>query len=261
MIFIFQGDKANVGAAFSIEVLGWYSAAITLTLAPAILVTKVAQSLILPGLSRVQRDSQKFLDHFTLVTEACLLVGLAMGVAFIVLGPELLTLVFGSRYKNGEAVVIWLGLTQAVRIAKSGPMIVAIACAETKNPMLSNLARGCSLIMALVAVKLEWGIVAIAISGLLGEVFAYGISLLLLRIHLDMKIEGLLIPVISCSCISIGFVFVGEVIRHRDNLLLKIGLIIGGIAIAVFFSLWAMPKTVCKLRELIVYRFGSHEKH
>lgn len=251
MFIIFQGDKAIVGAAFSMKTLGWYSAAFSLTLAPAILVTKVAQSLLLPILSKLQADSQVFSERFPLVIHACLLVGLAMGVFFIAFGPELLVLLFGHRYQEGVSIVVLLGLTQAVRVAKSGPMIVAMALAETKNPLLSNLVRGLSLILAIFAVWMEWGVLGIALAGLIGELAAYLISINLLYTRLDLEIKQFVKPILWFVAIS-GVVFlIDEEIRRDGESLLKSFFLLGTAAVGVSLGFLSVPGTISFLRRVV----------
>lgn len=252
MFIIFQGDKAIVGAAFSMQVLGWYSAAFSLTLAPAILVTKVAQSLLLPTMSKVQANDKIFSQRYPIVIHACLFVGLLMGVGFIAFGPELLIFMYGQRYQEGVSIVLLLGLTQAIRVAKSGPMIVAMALAETKNPLLSNLVRGLSLLLAVFSVWMDWGVLGIALAGLLGEFLAYLISICLLYTRLGLQIKLFIRPVLWCVVISIAAFFADELIRREFESLLKDMLLLGTVLIAVFLSFLTIPGIFSQLRQ-----FGS----
>lgn len=224
MFIIFQSDKAIVGAAYSIEVLGWYSAAFTLTLAPAIMVTKVAQSLLLPTLSSVQNDAIKFAERYPIVVEFCLLIGLVMAFAFATLGPELMLLLFGERYKEGVNVIFWLGVTQAIRVAKSGPMIVAMSKAETKNPLMSNLVRSLSLLMALYAAYLKADVVWIAFAGFIGEAIAFMTSIYLIKARLNLNISSFTSPLLFSVSATLIVVLVSELSRQQSNQLLHIAL-------------------------------------
>ncbi len=176
MFVIFEGDKAVIATAFTPEVVGWYGAALMLTMAPAMFVTSVLQSLMLPPLSRLQKEPEQFRLRYTQVIHACLLLGLLTAAIFAVFGPELLVALFGKRYISGTDVVIVLGLTQGVRIVKSGQFVSAVALADTKTPFIANLARGAALGAAIGLVAIGYGPLAVAVMGLVGEIASYAIA-------------------------------------------------------------------------------------
>jgi O-antigen/teichoic acid export membrane protein len=183
MFAIFQGDKAVIAFAFTTEVVGWYGAAFMLSMAPAMLVTSVMQGLLLPVLSNCQGVPEEFQRRYRQVVQACLAVGLLTAAGFAVFGPELLVALFGSGYREGTEVVVLLGLTQGVRIAKAGQFVSALALASTKLPLVANLARGGALLVAIGLVSIGYGPVAVAMTGLVGEVVSYAIGTHLLAVR------------------------------------------------------------------------------
>jgi O-antigen/teichoic acid export membrane protein len=188
MFAIFQGDKAVIAVAFSPEVVGWYGAAFMLSMAPAMLVTSVIQSLLLPVLSRWQDVPDEFYRRYAQVLQACLAIGLLTAAVFAVFGPELLVALFGRRYREGAEVVILLGLTQGVRIAKAGQFVSAVALARTKDPLISNLARGVSLLVAIGLVAIGYDPVIVAVTGLIGEIVAYAVAMRLMSKRLGCSV-------------------------------------------------------------------------
>lgn len=195
MFAIFQGDKAIIAVAYTPAVVGWFSAAVMISMAPAMLVISVLNGLLLPVLSRDQQDPEKFRQRYLQVVQACLTVGLMTAVFFAVFGPELLILLFGERYAPGVAVVILLGMTQGVRIAKAGQFVAAIALASTKDPLVANLARGASLLVATLLVVMGYGPVAVAATGLAGEMLAYAIAVFRLSARLGVPLLGQMRPI------------------------------------------------------------------
>jgi O-antigen/teichoic acid export membrane protein len=186
MFVIFQGDKAVVGTNFSMEVLGFYSAAFGLGLAPALLLTKVCQSLFLPPLARCQADEPRFAERYAVTVQFCILLGLIVGIGFAALGPEVLVLLFGEPYRSGGAVAVWLGLMQAIRIAKAGPMIVAMAKGDTKVPLLANFPRVGGLAIAILVAVSGGRIEAVAATALAGEAVSAALSFHLLKSRLGL---------------------------------------------------------------------------
>lgn len=180
MFVIFQGDKAIVAVAFTPEVVGWYGAAFMLSMAPAMMVTSVMQSLLLPLLSRAQNLPSEFARRYEQTVQASLGAGLFLAALIAVLGPELLIALFGEPYKAGTEVVILLGLAQGVRVAKGGQFVCSVALAHTKDPLIGNLGRGTAFFAAIIFVVIGFGPIAVATAGTLGEVVSYLIAARLL---------------------------------------------------------------------------------
>jgi O-antigen/teichoic acid export membrane protein len=213
MFAILQGDKAIIAIAFSPEVVGWYGAAFMLTMAPAMLVGSVIQSLLLPVLARYQTNLKEFSFRYEQVVQACMAVGLMTAIGFTIFGPELLVMLFGSPYRQGTEVVILLGLTQGIRIAKAGQFIPSIALARTKDPLISNLARGISLFVAVGLVMVGYGPVMVAVIGLFGEILAYAFAMRLLSRHLLSPISKQLPQILVCLMLAGLSWVLGEALR------------------------------------------------
>jgi O-antigen/teichoic acid export membrane protein len=252
MFAIFQGDNAVIAVAFTPEIVGWYGAAFMLSMAPATLVTSVMQSLLLPVLSRCQNVPDDFLLRHSQVAQTCLAVGLLTAALFAIWGPELLVALFGSRYKDGTEVVILLGLTQGVRIAKAGQYISAIALARTKDPLISNLARGMALLLAVGLVAIGYGPVAVAVTALVGELLSYAIATRQLVVHAPRFVSYQFPQIAVCLVLTglswiVGFELRGMVSPFIQLLLSAVWLLV---AAATFVA--AAPAMRGELR-LLVY--------
>lgn len=202
MFAIFQGDKAIIGAAFTMEDLGWYAVAFALALVPSTVVSKVIYMFFMPLLASVQKDPGRFQERATLCVQSCMLCGALVGIGFLLAGPSTLLLIYGERYAPGMAVVGILGVMQGLRIAKAGPAIVAMAKAETTNPLIANVVRCSGLIMALGAVALGYGVLAVAICGLIGEFLGALTAVYLLRVRLSLRIAPMLSCFASCTAVT-----------------------------------------------------------
>ena len=78
-------------------------------------------------------------------------------------------ILFGHKYDAALAPLIWLGVMQAVRIAKSGASVVALARGETWNPTVANLARVLTLPLAFLAVSHGAELLAVIWIAIAGE--------------------------------------------------------------------------------------------
>ncbi|WP_373087839.1 oligosaccharide flippase family protein [Sneathiella sp.] len=185
---VFQADRAIVGAAFSMEELGWFSAAFTLTLFPSMVLASMCQSFFMPMLSADQLIPDKFQFGAIATMKACLLLGVLLYVGLALAGPALLLLLFGHQYAEATLIVGWLALVQGIRTVKSGPVIVAISCGQTKLPLYANMVRSTALVLALIAVWQGWGIFGIILSGIIGETLSVISIFILLRVKLGINL-------------------------------------------------------------------------
>lgn len=185
MFGIFEGDRLIIGSAgrlfpansYTLADLGAYSVAFSLTMAPTMFVANIGSSLFLPFLSAMQDERTMFRQRYVVCCQAVCLAGAITSIAFITLGGNALTMLYGSKYSAGCTVIGWLGAMWAVRIIRVAPTLAAMARGDSKNAMISNVARTSSLIGMLIAAAMGGGLPWIAIAGLCGEVLALLASL------------------------------------------------------------------------------------
>ena len=179
MFGIFYGDRIIVGSLIGMTELGWFSAAFLLTLAPTTVLAKTCQSLFLPQLSAARDDMAEFSRIYVLVFQSIVLCALILALGFALAGPAVLVVLFGPDYEPAATILVWLAVMQALRVAKAGPAIAALARAETSNPLLANLPRVILLPFSALAVMSGGGILFVVGLGIIGEGLAFGLSVLL----------------------------------------------------------------------------------
>lgn len=186
MFGIFQADRGIVGIAYDMENLGWFSAAFTLTLFPAIVLMSAAQNLMTPMIAKTQTDPELLGKSAVASTKAFFILGTLMAVGLALGGPSLSVVLFGEKYLGGAYIIPWLALMQGIRMIKAGPTTVAVACGKTKLPLYSNMLRSTALPLALFSVWNDWGVIGIVLSGVFGEFLAAVFFIFLIR-----KVTGL----------------------------------------------------------------------
>ena len=186
MFIIFQGDKALVGSVFSLEVLGWFSAAFLLSITPAALVTKVTSSLFLPYLSSVQNNLKELNNRFSNVVQISFVLGLLFAFLFLFIGDVLVVFLFGEKYYQASMIVAWLGAAQGFRIAKSGVIVTSIAVARTKLPMYANAIRAIFLLFAFILLVLGYKeILIVVFFAFVGEMMSFFASLFIIKKYIN----------------------------------------------------------------------------
>ncbi|MGI9014090.1 MAG: oligosaccharide flippase family protein [Phycisphaerales bacterium] len=177
----FQGDRLIVGSLYGMEPLAEYGVAFMLTMAPAIMLTKITATLFLPALSSKQADPVVFHRRYSLSFELLTIIAAFVAGLFVVAGGPLVELIYGSRYSTAGTLVAWLGVMQGVRLLRTTQANAAIALADTWQVMASNLFRAFAFVAMLIAAVQSAPLVVIAMCGLGGEVIAFTYTALALK--------------------------------------------------------------------------------
>ncbi len=179
MFSVMHGDRFLIASYFSLKMLGAFTVVFMLSLTPTLALANMHGSLALPLFSRsIKNPDQLHKYCWQSAQIMCLAAGL-LATLFITAGPWLVTSIYGERYLLASAAIPWIGLMCAARLARTTVSMVAVAHGETKIPLISNIARAVSFLAAWVLASKGFGLTTIPICGFVGELFAYGISVLL----------------------------------------------------------------------------------
>jgi len=206
MFIIFQGDKLVVGRVFDMEILGWYSAAFMFTFMPSVVIAKVYQSLFLPILSAAQTKDDLFRNRLMILLQTTLLTLVMYVFIFDSLGEWFFILFFGEKYAEASIFLVFLAATQAVRLAKSGPIIVALAKGDSKITFYSNVPRGIALLIVIYMAFEKIQINEIILAAFIGELVSYFFSLYLLHARLSLNLNQFLKTLIKVILLT-TFIF------------------------------------------------------
>jgi O-antigen/teichoic acid export membrane protein len=191
LFMIWEGDRFVIGSAhrlfsrnnYTLADLGAYSVAFALTQAPGTIVGNVSQSLFLPLLSRAQGLRDQFERRYLACTQAVSLTAVIVATGFILAGARVVTLVYGHKYAEAGIFIGWLSAMWALRILRTAPTLAAMAYADTRNAMVSNLARSSAFVGILLVAATGRSVVWIAVCGFLGELLALIVCVWRLQYH------------------------------------------------------------------------------
>lgn len=239
MFGTFYGDRVIVGNQLGPAVLGWFSVAYMLTLIPSTLLLRVVQTLALPVLAQHQDDKARFKTMALMVTEAGALLGVLLVVGNALCGGFLIHLLFGAKHELATTVLVPLAAVQALRLAKAGPSVVAIAKRQTTNPMWANLVRVAFLPIAYLAAFQGGGAIAVVWIAVLGEfaglVLSYG--LLVKKSDID-KAVIIRMFFACCLCISAPLIY-DQIYPDQARAIAHIaGFLLVGVTLAYVLTLY-----------------------
>ncbi|MCX7396094.1 MAG: oligosaccharide flippase family protein [Planctomycetales bacterium] len=202
MFFVMQGDRMVLAQAYTKAELGLYSVAVGLAMTPGGMLMGIGSQLMLPTLAKVQGDRVQFNKYYQMYTVGLGAMAAAMGTLFILIGPALMRLIYGSKYDAAGAVIGWLGVMQCIRLLRVAPTTAALALGDTKNSLIANVVRQSGLALALLASVLSLPMTWIAASGVVGEILAVTMSVAWTR-----RIHGLPLRSLVLSAAFILFSF------------------------------------------------------
>ncbi|MBZ5583331.1 MAG: oligosaccharide flippase family protein [Acidobacteriia bacterium] len=178
---IMQGDRVIIGSAkqlfphtvYTLADLGAYSVAFSFTMAPTMFAANLASSLFLPPLARASSSPPQFAAQYMRRAHAICLVTALVTIPFIAAGGALVTTIYGDKYRGAVSVIGWLAIMWGVRTLRLVPTIANLAHADTAASLIANAVRSMAFIGMLYAAFSGAGLVWIAISAVLGELFAF----------------------------------------------------------------------------------------
>lgn len=210
-----QGDQLLVGSLFSLSDLGTYSIAFTIATLPFFIFGQVGSSLMLPVLSRQQHDPVEFESHYRRCLQVAVVGALVVLGPLVVMGGDLVRLVYGSKYSGTGILMVLLGTSVALRFFRWAPMVAAMARADTMNSLVCNIARSVSLPVALLVVAfLSRSVAAVAACGLIGEVIAILVSVWMVRkkqgIGYSVHVKPIIFLIGWVTLGAMGYCWIGE---------------------------------------------------
>jgi O-antigen/teichoic acid export membrane protein len=142
---VMNGEKLIVGRELGMAALAIFSLAFSFTQTPTSVLGGSAQSFFLPQLSAAQDRPRLFGRLAQATLQSSLLIGISVAVGMSLVGPPLVSLLFGDKYNALLPILVWLAIVQAGRVFKAGPAVVAMARGQTGNAMMANMFRVVSL--------------------------------------------------------------------------------------------------------------------
>ncbi len=200
-----QGDRAFVGRELGLTALGRYSAVILLIYYPAGMLARFIQVMYLPALAACRDNPAKRERLVSVFGGQTVLVALGMITGFAVVAPFLVTVLFGSKFKETAFVVALIGILQASRFLIVWPTTVALSEGRSTGPLAVNTVRLVAYPAALVGGLTLGGLAGVVIGFAFGEIAAQATGVGLLN-----RANGK--PLLSDFDRIAGFVFVSACI-------------------------------------------------
>ena len=249
-----QGDRALVGARLSMTDLAIYTVASMLVGALQLPMQKITTSLTLPWMAAAQ-ETPFFAKRYGMTADFLTILALLILVPVTLLGAELVTLVFGSEYASPPLLVGLLAFGAALRLVRSGPVVASLAVGDTKNLMLTSIARSVGILAAALALFAGGGLVGVAAGMCLGEFAACAVAMIRLRrvtkvtSGSSLRQFGIVLAAALAS-LALDASLPGDALSTRA--LLALAVVFASVPVVLWFS----PGLLQEMRRLLAWRRG-----
>jgi O-antigen/teichoic acid export membrane protein len=226
MFGVFNGERMIVGRELGLETLALFSMALSLTMAPTLMMSKTLSSFFLPQLSATQGDAQ-FPKLAIAVLQVHLVMGNLMIIGVALLGGPFLHLVLGVKYSGAIPLLTWLAIVQVFRVYKGGASNIAMAAAHTANSMIGNVTRVALLPLAWIIVVQGGDLLSLIWMGICGEMAGFFIGLWMALWRQGLPFRPLVTPLaISAMLIGVAILHAHLQVGWVPNLVTSSGLLL-----------------------------------
>ncbi len=172
LLAVFQGDRVIIGRFYGVETLAAYSVAFVLTMMPAILMSRAGTSLLVPVFAELDRQPVLRRTRFLLAIEITVVIVACYLAGFILLGGDIVALVFGPKYAGLGHLTAVLATMWALRTLQAPLTAFLLVAGEPKSLTIGGALRASALVMAIVLAMLGANLILVAATGIAGEALA-----------------------------------------------------------------------------------------
>ncbi|MEZ5885377.1 MAG: oligosaccharide flippase family protein [Paracoccaceae bacterium] len=191
----FNGERLIVLRELGVTQFAFFSMAFTLTLTPTIVLANSFQSLFLPPLTAAREDGPAFQRLSIAAIESNLAVAVLLMMGTAIVGGPLAYLLLGPKYLSILGVLVPVAALQAIRIAKNGANIVALAIGKSSSSMWCNLIRVASLPLSWWVAVRSGDVFTIIWIVCVAEILAFALSMVLAKKWAGIRLSPLILPV------------------------------------------------------------------
>jgi teichuronic acid exporter len=214
LVFFFnqKTDHLLIGYFLGEIALGYYAIAHRILQVMTQLLIETIIQVALPTFSRLQNDSQGFLDAFYRATQFTSLIAFPVFFAVVTLAPEIVITLFGKQWIEAIPIMQILSFAGMIRIISLFQRSTFLAMGKPSLQLkLGLLNATLNLIVCSIAIK--WGILAVATAYVISDylVFPFGQWLLSKLILIDWKtyLSQFIAP-ISCTLVMVLSLFLSQ---------------------------------------------------
>jgi PST family polysaccharide transporter len=239
-----RADDFLIGYFLGPVALGYYTIAYRVLLVMTQLLITVTNQVALPTFSKLQAEPERLQSAFYTVTKLTSLIAFPTFVGVAVLAPEVVQVLFGSKWQPSVPVMQVLAFIGILHSMFNFNSTVMMAKGKPSWRLGVNCLNAVVNVIAF-AIVTRWGIVAVASAYVIGGYLTFPISIYLVRKLIPLKLFTYLrqyaIPIAGTLVMAITILGVKHFLSNLINLptSLAVYITIGAVAYALTIFLIA----------------------
>lgn len=161
-------DSVMIGKVWGTEQLGFYDRAYFLMLLPSMLATGALANLMVPSLSALRHERERFGDAYRRALRMVAFVGCPMAAGLALVAPEAVRLVYGEKWLPVVPILAWLSLAGVTQPIYNTTGWLFTAAGKAKLYLWLTVVNAVALTAAF-----YWGVQR----GAVGVAMAYGVTM------------------------------------------------------------------------------------
>jgi PST family polysaccharide transporter len=140
-------DSVLIGKYWGIEELGYYNRAYFLMLLPSMLATGILSKLMVPSLSALQDDKERFGNAYRRALRMIAFFGCPMALGLLLTADEMVLLVYGNQWQPVVPMLMWLGIASITQPLYNTTGWLFTAVGKAKEYLWLTVVSGFALIV------------------------------------------------------------------------------------------------------------------
>lgn len=181
LMLVTLADRMIIGSVLGMAPLAVYTVAVLLVTAPGSSLIRSCMSVTLPWLSKTQDQPIAFQRNYDQMGHVLAVVAVVVFVPIVLIGTDIIELIFGADYRGSDMLVGLLALSMAVRLLRVQMINAFLALGRTRDLMWAETSRVLGIVLAAIVVWSNGGLVFVALALTVGECLAYGFCMVQLN--------------------------------------------------------------------------------
>jgi PST family polysaccharide transporter len=162
-------DNLFIGKVWGLEALGFYGRAYALMMAPLSQIIYPLQQVVIPVLSRMRADRERYVRTYLRIVQTVMLVCMPLVTWLLVSREWVVELLLGTKWAGVTPLFLALGIAALVQPVNNSTGWLLLSQGRSRDVLLTGVVGCCVTVLSIVA-GIRWGALGVALGYSLGQV-------------------------------------------------------------------------------------------
>ena len=227
-LVIILSEKLSWLPTVDLEGLGAYGTVAAIILMPRGTIVKTMQSIVIPGIAATKSTPELCVKQFRTFLMWTTLLAAAIAFAGSLIGDLVFLFVLGEPFEAGAEAAPLLIIGMAIQLIRSASYSASTGLGQNSTTLVGNLVRLTGLLLAVLTVWADFGLLGLAASVAIAELFSSLASGIWMRRFLPSSLLPVVLSLTALTLLSASGLLIRQVLPSE---MIRIGL-----AVVVVFA-------------------------